>query len=59
MPDLDGALRRIEEHVFPYEDALVKQRLNRGIFMGKALIIRREWVDGRITVILVREPVGV
>jgi hypothetical protein len=57
--DLDDALRRIDEEVFPYEDAVVRKRLNMGTFLGKVLIIRREWVDGRITVILVREPVGV
>jgi hypothetical protein len=59
VPELDAALRRIDEHVFPYEDAMVRQRLNMSTFIGKVLIIRREWVDGRITVILVREPVGV
>jgi len=59
VPDLDEALRRIDEHVFPYEDAVVRRRLNMGTFLGKVLIIRREWVDGRITLILVREPVGV
>jgi hypothetical protein len=59
VPDLDEALRRIDEHVFPYEDAVVRRRLNMGTFLGKVLIIRREWIDGRITVILVREPVGV
>jgi LUD domain len=57
--DLDEAIRRIDEQVFPYEDAMVRKRMNRGTFIGKVLIIRREWIDGRITVILVREPVGV
>jgi LUD domain len=57
--DLDQALRRIEQHVFPYEDAMVRERMNIGTFIGKILIIRREWIDGRITVVLVREPVGV
>jgi L-lactate utilization protein LutC len=57
--NLDEAMRRIEETVFPYEDALVRERLNISTFIGKVLIIRREWVDGRITVVLVREPVGV
>jgi hypothetical protein len=49
MRNLDEAVRRIEQKVFPYEEAIV----------GKLLIIRREWVDGRTTVILIREPVGV
>jgi len=57
--NLDDAMRRVDEEAFPYEDAVVRRRLNIGTFIGKVLIIRREWVDGRITVILVREPIGV
>jgi hypothetical protein len=57
--DLDEALDRVESKVFPYEDAIVRERMNISTFIGKILIIRREWVDGRITVILVRQPVGV
>lgn len=56
---LDEAMRRIESHVFPYEDAQVYERMQIHTFIGKILIIRREWVDGRVTAILVREPVGV
>ena len=57
--DLDEALRRVEQHVLPYEEALVREQMNISTFIGKLLIIRREWLDGRTTVILVREPVGV
>jgi hypothetical protein len=59
VSDLAEALRRIEQHVFPYEDAMVRPRLPGGTFIGKILVIRREWLDRRTTVILVREPVGV
>lgn len=59
VPDLDQAVQRIEQHVFPYEDAIVRERMKMSTFIGKLLIIRREWIDGRITVILIREPVGV
>jgi hypothetical protein len=37
----------------------VRERMNMGTFIGKVLNIRREWIDGRTTVTLVREPVGV
>ena len=57
--DLDEAMRRIEDVVFPYEDALVRERTNIGTFIGKVLIIRREWIDGRMTVVQMREPVGI
>ena len=38
---LDQALRRIDEHVLPYEDALVFERLKIHTFVGQILIIRR------------------
>jgi hypothetical protein len=59
VPDLESALRRIHEHVFPWEDARVRETLGVGTLVGKILLIEREWVAGRTTVILVREPVGV
>ena len=59
VPDLDAALKRIEEVVFPWEDASVLERLKMHSFIGKILIIRREWSAGRTTVFLVRQPLGV
>lgn len=57
--DLNAAMRRIRKHVFPYEDSRVREQLGMGSFIGKVLMITREWVEGRTTVILVREPVGI
>lgn len=59
VPDLDAALRRIREHVLPWEDAQVRKVLPSGSFVGKTLIIEREWLTGRMTVILVRQPIGI
>jgi predicted Fe-Mo cluster-binding NifX family protein len=59
VPDLDAALRRIGEHVFPYEDARLREQLGVGTKAAKILISRAEPVPGRVTVIFVREPVGV
>jgi hypothetical protein len=59
VPDLETALRRVHEHVLPWEDAQVRKVMNSGSFVGKTLIIEREWVDGRLTVVLVRQPIGV
>jgi L-lactate utilization protein LutC len=59
VPDLETALRRIREYVLPWEDAQVRQVLPTGSFVGKILIVEREWVAGRVTVILVRKPVGI
>jgi hypothetical protein len=59
VPDLDTALRRIREYVLPWEDAQVRKMLPAGSFVGKILIIEREWVAGRLTVVLVRKPIGI
>jgi hypothetical protein len=59
VTDLDAALRRVTEVVFPYEDAQVVERLGVHTILEKVLIIYGEWTAGRTTVVLVREPVGV
>ncbi|MGO8946522.1 MAG: LUD domain-containing protein [Ktedonobacterales bacterium] len=59
VPDLETALRRIRDYVLPWEDAQVRKVMNIGSFVGKILIIEREWVDGRMSVVLVRTPIGI
>jgi len=59
VPDLDAALRRMREVVFPWENEQVRARLGVDTILGKVLLIHREWAEGRTTVVLVREPVGV
>jgi hypothetical protein len=59
VPDLETALRRIRDYILPWEDAQVRKAMNIGSFVGKILLIEREWVDGRMTVILVRQPIGI
>jgi L-lactate utilization protein LutC len=59
MPDLETALKRIREHVQPWEESQVRKAANMGTFVGKILIIEREWINERMTVILVREPIGI
>jgi hypothetical protein len=59
VPDLETALRRIREYVLPWEDAQVRKVVPTGSFVGKILIVEREWGNGRMTVILVRTPIGI
>jgi len=59
VPDLETALKRIHAYVLPWEDAQLRQVLNIGSFVGKTLLIEREGVEGRMTVILVRQPIGI
>jgi hypothetical protein len=58
VPDLNTALRRIEDYVIPYEE----DRLNvaHGVAkMNRTLILEGDYAPGRTTVILVRAPIGV
>jgi hypothetical protein len=59
VPDLDAAMRRIREVVFPWENDRVRERLGVDTALEKVLLILGEWRPGRTTVVLVREPVGV
>ena len=59
VPDLDAALRRISEHVQPYEDERLLEQMGVHTALCKILIIERDYTPGRTTMILVREPVGV
>jgi hypothetical protein len=59
VPDLDAAMRRIDEVVFPYENEQVRSRLGVDTRLEKVLLLYGEWMPGRTTVVLVREPVGV
>lgn len=59
VPDLDAAMRRIREVVFPWENDQVRERLGVDTALEKVLLILGEWRPGRTTVVLVREPVGI
>ena len=59
VPDLDAALRRVQDEVFPWENEQVRARMGVDTVLEKVLLIHGEWRPGRTTVVLVREPVGV
>ena len=59
VPDLDTAFRRIQEHVFPYEDARLREAMGIGTKITRTLILESDFMPGRTTVILVRRPIGV
>lgn len=58
VPDLNAGLRRINEYCFPLEDR--RARLAYGVASGvnNVLVINHTIASGRITVILVHEPLG-
>jgi LUD domain len=59
VADLDEGMRRAREHVQPYEDASLRKRIGVPTKLAKLLVIFEDASPGRVTVVLVREPVGV
>ena len=59
VPDVEAGIRRAREVVMPYEDARLREQLGVGTKLAKLLVMYEEPRPGRVTVILVREPVGV
>jgi len=58
VPDLEDALRRIDDYAFPLEDARAQAAYGIHSGVNKVLIINREWTPDRITVVLCDEPLG-
>jgi hypothetical protein len=58
VPDLEDALRRIDEYVFPLEDARAQAAYGVHSGVNKVLIVNREWTADRITVVLCDEALG-
>ena len=59
VADLDEAFKRAREHVLPYEDARLREQLGVPTRLAKLLVNFEEPRRGRVTVVLVREPVGI
>jgi LUD domain len=58
VPDLDTALRRVEEHCLPLENARAQQVYGQPSAINHLLILNAESRPGRGTVLLVREAIG-
>jgi L-lactate utilization protein LutC len=58
VSDLEEGLRRIDEYVFPLEDARAQAAYGVHSGVNKILIINREYILGRTTVVLVDEALG-
>jgi hypothetical protein len=58
VSDLDEGLRRVNEYAFPLEDARAQLAYGIHSAVNKVLIINREVVPGRITVVFVDEVLG-
>lgn len=58
VPTLEDGLRRLERYAYPLEDARARVAYGRGSAVAKVLILNREYVPGRATVILTPEALG-
>jgi LUD domain len=58
VKDVEEGLRRIDEYAFPLEDARALEAYGIHSGINKVVIINREIVPGRITVVLVDEVLG-
>ena len=58
VTDLEEAMARLEDYTLPLEDARAMEAYGIHSSINKLLIISREIVPGRITVVLVDEALG-
>jgi hypothetical protein len=58
VPDLDTALRRVEEHALPLESARAMKVYGQPSAINRLLILNAEPHPGRGTVLLLREAIG-
>jgi hypothetical protein len=60
VKDLDAGFKRIYDHILPLESVRLNKQynINTGSFVSKVLIVNREFTKGRVTMIIVKEPLG-
>ena len=58
VPDLETAMRRLEEHTLPKEHGRMQGLYGVNSEIKKLLIIHKEFGPGRFTVVIIREPIG-
>ena len=58
VPDLETAMRRIDEHILPLESERLMGLYGTPSEVKKVLIIHKEFRPGRFTVVLIKEPAG-
>jgi len=58
VKNLDDAFKRIKEHSFPLEDQRARKAYGMPSGINKILIVNKEIIPNRVTVILVKEKLG-
>lgn len=57
VPDIETAMRRVQLYAYPKEDIRARERYGMPSALLKVLTVNGDW-PGRVTVVLVREPIG-
>jgi L-lactate utilization protein LutB len=58
VPTLNDALNRVRQYVYPLENVRAKKVYGTPSMIGKCVILAHEKIEGRITLILVKESLG-
>jgi L-lactate utilization protein LutB len=58
VPTIEDALRRCREYALPLEDQRARRVYGMGSYIGKHVVLDREDTDGRVVLILIRQPPG-
>lgn len=58
VKNMEEGIRRIHEYTFPLEDERARKVYGMGSGVNKLLVVNKEFVPGRITLILVKEKLG-
>jgi len=58
VPTLDDAMRRVHEYILPLEDKRMMEMYKMHTAIGKWVIVEREAIPNRTTLILVKESLG-
>lgn len=58
VPSLDDAFQRCRDYALPLENQRAQHAYGTGSYIGKYVVLNEEDTDDRITLILIREPLG-
>jgi hypothetical protein len=58
VKNMDDAMKRLQEHTFPLENARAQKVYGVGSAIAKTLVINKEFTAGRLVLIFVNEVLG-
>lgn len=58
VKDFNEGIKRLYEYSLPLEDKRARKVYGMGSSVNKILVVNKEWMEGRITMIIVKEKLG-